>query len=328
MIYIENNQMEAAFSFALEYYFLNQKDLGDDIFTFWRTRPTLMIGRYQIAAAEINEAYAKENNIPIVRRLSGGGTIYTDEGGWQFTFITNGKDKDIDSGFKRFTEPVVLALRNLGVQAELSGRNDLLIGDKKFSGNAQHHGRHRILHHGSLLYNTNLEELVRSISVADDKIISKGIQSIRQRVTNIIDHMDTKMDAIEFKNRMVKSILPADGKTYRLTDEDTGEINRIADETFRNWEWNYGNSPKYHITKSKRLAGGKLEARLNVMDGRIADIHFNGDFFFYGNMEAFAQCFAGCPLREEDICQATKRALAHGSFFRITAKELADCILQ
>lgn len=328
MIYIKNNQMDAAFSFALEYYFLNQKDLGDDIFTFWRTRPTLMIGRFQTAATEINEAYAKENNITVVRRLSGGGTIYTDEGGWQFTFITGGKDGDIDSGFKRFTEPVVLALRKLGVDAVLSGRNDLLIGDKKFSGNAQHHGKNRVLHHGSLLYDTNLEELVRSISVADDKIISKGIQSIRQRVTNIIDHMGQKLDALEFRDRMVESILPKDGQTYRLTDEDLREINRIADEIFRNWEWNYGNAPKYQTVKSRRFAGGKLEISLNVAEGRIADIGFNGDFFFYGDMAAFAQCFTGCPLRDEDVRKAIERALAHGSFFRITADELAGCILQ
>ncbi|MEI6100494.1 MAG: lipoate--protein ligase [Eubacteriales bacterium] len=326
MIYIENNSMDAAFSFALEYYFLNEKDLGDDVFTFWRTHPTLMTGRYQITAAEINEAYAKEKQIRVVRRISGGGTIYTDEGGWQFTFIT--KNKNMETGFQKFTAPIVLALQNLGIEATLSGRNDLLINGKKFSGNAQHHSKLRMLHHGSILYNTNLEELVRSISVSDDKIISKGIQSIRQRVTNIIDYMDQKLDPLEFRALMVKSILPETGVTYILTDADTERINQIADEIFRNWEWNYGSSPAYQITKSRRYAGGKLEICLNLTNGRIEGCKLYGDFFFYGDINGFTKCLIGCPLREEDLRAALSNALQYGSFFQISTDELLACLMQ
>lgn len=318
--------MDAAFSFALEYYFMKEKILGGDVFTFWRTHPTLMIGRYQITSAEINEAYAKEKDIKIVRRMSGGGTIYTDEGGWQFSFISN--RSNAESGFAKFTAPVIAALKNMGVDAELGGRNDLLIGGKKFSGNAQHHDRNCMLHHGSILYNTNLEELVRSITVSDDKIVSKGIQSIRQRVTNISDHMDTKMPALEFKNHMLESILSESDQTYVLSGPDIMRINQIADEIFRNWEWNYGKSPDYQITKSRRFGGGKLEVCLNLQNGRISDCMFYGDFFFSGDIKILADRLKGCPYREEDIRMALSGALLNENFYLITLDELISSMIE
>jgi lipoate-protein ligase A len=325
MIYIENNSMDAAFSFGLEYYFMKEKILDDDVLVFWRTRPTLMIGRYQITAAEINEPYAREKNIQIVRRLSGGGTIYTDEGGWQFSFIS--KKGNVESSFKKFTAPVIDALKNLGIQAALSGRNDLLIDGKKFSGNAQHHDRYSILHHGSILYDTDLDELVRSITVSDDKIVSKGIQSVRQRVTNIIDYMDKKLDPVEFKDIMLKSILTSKDSRYDLTPADISRIEEIADEIFRNWEWNFGKSPDYQITRSRKLTGGKLEVCLNLENGRISDCRFYGDFFFSGDIKNLTDNLAGCPYRKEDIRIALTDSLKYGAFYLITLDELISCII-
>lgn len=326
MIYIENNSMDAAFSFALEYYFMKENIQDEEVFTFWRTHPTLMIGRYQITDAEINGLYAKKNNIQIVRRVSGGGTIYTDEGGWQFSFISK-NEGDVETGFKKFTAPIIDALNKVGVHAVLSGRNDLLIDGKKFSGNAQHRDKNCVLHHGSILFDTNLDELVRSITVSDDKIISKGIQSIRQRVVNIIDYMDKKLDPLEFRSLMIQSILTEKDSRYELTDSDIKRINQIADEIFRSWEWNYGKSPACQITKSRRLDGGKLEISLNLENGRIADCRFNGDFFFYGDIAAFIECLTGCPLQEEELRDAVTRALQFGSFFMITPDELVDCFI-
>lgn len=327
MIYVENNSMEAAFSFAMEYYFIKEKDLGGDVFSFWRTEPTLMIGRYQITAAEINEVYAKEKGIKVVRRLSGGGTIYTDPRGWQFTFITRDKEH-VDEGFRKFTAPILDALHNLGIQANLSDRNDLLIDGRKFSGNAQYRDKNCVLHHGSLLFDTDLEELVRSITVADDKIISKGIQSIRQRVTNISEHMSKKIDPLIFRDLMLKNILGEKDTTYILTEEDIKNINTITDSMFRTWEWNYGESPDYQVTKSRRFGGGKLEVRLNLADGRITDCRLLGDFFFYGEIGVLEKSLVGCPLRGEEIRTALAAALQGSSFFMITLDELVECIMQ
>lgn len=326
MIYIENNSMDPAFSFALEYYVMKELVLGEDVFIFWRTFPTLMIGRYQITSSEINEVYAKEKNISVVRRLSGGGTIYTDPGGWQFSFIIKNK-QNTEIDFKKYTAPIIYALSKLGIHATASDRNDLLIEGKKFSGNAQHRDKNCILHHGSILYQTDLDELVKCITVSDDKIVSKGIQSIRQRVTNIIDYMDNKIDPLEFKDLMLKNILKESDLRYDLTSTDIKKIDRIADEIFRSWEWNYGSSPDYQITKSRRFAGGKLEVSLNLEKGRISDCRFHGDFFFYGDINLLADSLIGCPFREEDIRTALSASMEHGSFFLITLDELVSCIL-
>ena len=325
MIYIENTSMDPYFNFALEYYLITELDLGQDFFLFWRTEPTLMIGRYQITAAEINESYAKEKGIHVVRRVSGGGTIYTDPGGWQFSFII--KSRPEISDFKHYTEPIIQALDTINVKAYFNNRNDLLIDGRKFSGNAQHHTKKCILHHGSILFDTNLDELVRSITVSDDKIISKGIQSIRQRVTNVIDHMDKKMSPLEFKELMLKSLLLGVNERYSLTQADRTAIERIANEKFRNWNWNYGNSPDYEITKSKRFEGGKVEVRLKLEKGHIADCNIFGDFFYYGDISLLTSCLKGCAYREEDIREVLSKAVPQDSFYLITMDELLSCII-
>ncbi len=188
MIYIENNSTDPFFNFALEYYLITEKQLPEDqIFIFWRTEPTLMIGKYQNTIEEINEDYAKKNGIKVVRRITGGGTIYTDLGGWQFSFITKGLAETID--FNKYIGPVMEGLKKLDVPAEFNSRNDLVIHGKKFSGNAQCMLNGYTLHHGSLLFDTDFEQMVKCLTVDDYKIISKGIKSVKERVTNISEHL-------------------------------------------------------------------------------------------------------------------------------------------
>ncbi len=325
MIYIETDSMDPAFNFALEYYLMNTASFAEDYFLFWRTTPTLMIGRYQITAAEINEPYAKEKNIQVVRRTSGGGTIYTDPGGWQFSFIIKSDPGETD--FRHYTAPVIRALAEIGVAAYFNNRNDLLIDGRKFSGNAQHRTKNCILHHGSILFDTDIDEMVRSITVADDKIISKGIQSVRQRVTNVIDHMEEKLTPLAFRDLMLKSLLKNTTSTYTLTAADKKEIQRIADEKFRSWEWNYGSSPAYEITKSRRFDGGKLEVYLNLDQGHIKDVRISGDFFFYGDISHLTAGLEGCPYREDAVRAALKKAMREDSFYMITLDELISCII-
>lgn len=317
--------MDPTFNFALEYYLMKNADFTDDYFLFWRTTPTLMIGRYQITAAEINEPYAKEKDIRVVRRISGGGTIYTDLGGWQFSFITKSNPDETD--FRHYTAPVIQALDEIGVIAYFNNRNDILIDGRKFSGNAQHRTQDCILHHGSILFDTNIEEMVRSITVADDKIISKGIQSVRQRVTNVIDHMEEKITPEAFKELMLKSLLKNVDSTYKLTDHDKKEIEKIANNRFRSWDWNYGSAPAYEITKSRRFDGGKLEVYLSLDRGHIKDVRINGDFFFYGDLGHLTESLVGCSYREADIRAALQKAMKDDSFYMITLDELVSCII-
>lgn len=193
-----------------------------------------MVGKYQNVLEEINKPYADRHGIRIVRRMSGGGTIYTDMGGWQFSFIHHGDGGRIE--FQRYIAPVTGALRDLGVCAEFNGRNDLTIGRRKFSGNAQYRLGDAVVHHGSLLFDTDIRQMVEATTVDSCKILSKGIKSVRDRVTNLSEHLPAPMDPEAFKERMVQCIMGQSRETYVLTPEDDAHIRRLAGEKFRSWE--------------------------------------------------------------------------------------------
>lgn len=327
MIYVECNSLSPYFNFALEYYLMTEKELEDDtIFMFWRTRPTLMIGKFQNTIEEINQKYVEENNINVVRRMSGGGTIYTDMNGWQFTFINkNYKGTGID--FNEFTKPIIKALENQGINAYFNKRNDLLINGRKFSGNAQYIKNGSRLHHGSILFDTDIEAMVKSITVAEDKIISKGIKSVRERVTNISEHLDKDINALAFKEIMLESLLKDTKKIYTLTREDLDRVNKISKEIFESWNWNYGASPKFNITKSTRYSGGKVEFKINVDKGIIKDVFIHGDFFGEGELEDISKILSGCRYSKEAVKEAINGVDIEKYFYKISKEEILDCII-
>lgn len=325
MIYIENNVTDPFFNFALEYYLLTEKKMNtDQIFIFWRTEPTLMIGKYQNTIEEINETFARNHGVKVVRRITGGGTIYTDMGGWQFSFITRGQAEAIN--FNKYIEPVIAALGNLDVTAEFNSRNDLVIHGKKFSGNAQCMLNGYTLHHGSLLFNTDFEQMVKCLTVDDNKIISKGIKSVKERVTNISEYLKEPIDTDTFRQMMVESIMQGSKKEYRLTDEDLGRIHTIAKAKFESWNWNYGESPNFNITRTGRFDGGKMEFKLDVNKGKISDCHIYGDFF--GSIDILVLCHAliGCNYESDSIKKAIEQCDIKKAFYNINEEELADII--
>lgn len=328
MIYVENNSLNPYFNFALEYYLMNEKYLGDDIiFMFWRTEPTLMIGKFQNTIEEINQQYVDEKNINVVRRITGGGTIYTDMNSWQYSFITkNYTGGGID--FNTFTQPIIEALKKQGIDAYCNGRNDLLINNKKFSGNAQYIKDNCRLHHGSILFNTNIEEMVKSITVAEEKIISKGIKSVRERVTNVAEYFnDNSIDSIKFKNIMLESLLRKSNGIYKLTKEDIKRVNKISKEKFEHWDWNYGASPKFNITKWKRFNGGKVEFNIDVKKGIIEECKINGDFFGQGDIDEVEEFLCGCKYNKDDIKIHLDKLDIEKYFYKITSYEILDCII-
>ena len=325
MMYVKCDSTDANFNFALEKYLIEELDVSDGYFMFWRTSPTLMIGRYQNAYAEVNMDYAKQHNINIVRRITGGGTIYTDPNGWQFSFINKAHDKkEID--FHTYTKPILDALASIGVSAVKSGRNDLLIDGKKFSGNAQYVKRNIMLHHGSLLFDTDLSELVRSLSPDDEKLISKGIKSVKSRVANIADHMDKKISSLEFRDLML-SYLTYGMDIYELSEQDEKRVNQIKAEVFDSWEWNFGKAPKFNTTKENRFAGGKLIVQSYVNNGRIEEIHFSGDFFAKEGLSGLEEALVGCTYEETEIKKALIANGAESFMFNITLEEILSCII-
>ena len=284
-----------------------------------------MIGRYQNALAEINMDFAKKHDIHIVRRITGGGTIYTDMNGWQFSFINKRLGtKEID--FHTYTLPIIKALDSLGVTAVKSGRNDLLIAGKKFSGNAQYISKNVMLHHGSLLFDTDLTQLVRSLSPDNEKLVSKGIKSVKSRVANVAEHLGRSMTSLQFRDVMLDYLL-ADMDTYELTEKDVARINEIKKAQFDTWDWNFGKTPKFNITKENRFAGGKLKVESFVKDGHIERIKFYGDFFAKEGLNDLEDSLRGCPYDTDDIKKALLHADAQSYFFNITLDEILSCII-
>ncbi len=325
MIYIKCGSENANFNFALEKYAMDELDVSDGYFMFWRTTPTLMTGRYQNTLAEINMPFAKTNNINIVRRITGGGTIYTDPNGWQFSFIVKNRGtRQID--FDTFTKPILDALRHLGVPAQASGRNDLVVDGKKISGNAQYNRKDLTLHHGSLLFDTNLEHLVRALTPDDEKLVAKGIQSVRQRVTNISDYMENKITALEFRD-VILSFLIDGMETYELSSKDTEKVNQIKQAQFDTWAWNFGSNPRFNISKENRFAGGKLSVQTCVENGRIADINLFGDFFAKEGLDMLLSALKGCPYKEDAVKKTLEDNDAENYFYNITLEELLSCIV-
>jgi len=326
MIYLESNSCDANFNFALEAYAMYELPIAEEYFIFWRTQPTLMIGQYQNALQEINTEFVNKNNINVVRRVTGGGTIYTDMEGWQFSFISkNAQTKDID--FHKFTLPIINALKSIGVEAYQSGRNDLLIDGRKFSGNAQYIRGDLILHHGSLLFNTNIDNLVKALCVDDEKIISKGIKSVRQRVTNISEYIEFAMTSNEFKDLILKFLLK-DMQKYTLTSEDIKKINKIKESKFESWDWNFGKTPQFNITREGRFAGGKLTVCSFVKNGIIEDVNFYGDFFAKDDINKLKDHLKGCKYERQGVEKILIEKKVEDFFYNISRDNILDLIFK
>jgi lipoyltransferase and lipoate-protein ligase len=327
MVYIDTGSTDVYYNFGSEYYFATEKIFEDVVFLFWRTTPTLMVGKYQNVAEEINVKFAKEKNMNIVRRMSGGGTIYTDPGGWQFTFIDRDKDNVIE--FKKYIAPVISALHKFGVNADFNGRNDLCIDNKKISGNAQYKLEESIIHHGSLLYDTDIESMVNATTVDSYKIISKSIKSVRDRVTNISEHIqNADLTAEDFKKAMVDSILQANDikEVYRITPEDDKRIRGLATVKFNNWDSIYGRNPKFNIEKTGRFEGGKISFKLDVIHGKIESAFVSGDFFSTLDAKEIEAALIGSAFDSESVYRALKQNNIDKAIYKISISEIAKMI--
>jgi len=281
MIYVVNESENPYFNHALEEYILKNKD--EDAFILWRNRPAILIGRNQNTLTEIDEEYVKSEDIDVVRRLSGGGTVFNDLGNINFTFITK-KDNDgksLNSGFEKFAVPVIKALNSLGVNAVFTGRNDITVEGKKISGNAQYYYKNKILHHGTLLFSGNLEKLAKALKSKPLKIQGKGVSSVRSRVTNISNHLSKEMDVLEFKEYLKKYIMDYHNisNEYVLSKEEYDETVEIQKKRFESREWNYGKNSKYNYFFQSKFSFGNIEIMLKIQDQIIKEIKIYGDFF-------------------------------------------------
>ncbi|HCS73113.1 MAG TPA: lipoate--protein ligase, partial [Clostridiales bacterium] len=313
---------------ALEEYVFYNFDPSWDYVLLWQNEPSVIIGRNQNTMEEINYKFIKDNNINVVRRMSGGGAVYHDLGNLNYTFIVN-SDRDVTSNFKIFTEPVMSALAKLGVKAEFSGRNDITIDGRKFSGNAQHYSKNRLLHHGTILFDSDLIVVQEALNVKIGKMQSKGIKSVRSRVTNVFPYLEEKVTVEEFKDILLKFFLDDDNykeKEYILTEADLAAVKSLMDRKYLTWEWNYGESPAFELEKGKRFEGGNLSLKFNVKEGSLQELKIYGDFFGKKDVSDIEEQLKSKQFQEEVIRGALQQIDFEEYFTGITKDNFVECM--
>ena len=276
MLCIHVKNTDPFFCLAAEEYFL--KNFADDIFMLWQSENAVIVGKHQNLLGEINYPFVRENNIILARRISGGGTVYHDPGNVNFSYIKN-VNSPSEISFQMFTLPIVDALAKLGLTASTSGRNDLLIDGLKISGNAEHVYKNRVLHHGTLLFNSDLKNLGQAIKVIPGKYESKAVQSNRSPVGNISQFLKKGMTIEEFVKFLLGFQLEKfDNSSYELNETDIQLIEKLSAEKFKTWEWNFGYSPKYIFRNKVEINGKKLLIQFAVEKGIIMDAKIEGDY--------------------------------------------------
>ncbi|NTW42862.1 MAG: lipoate--protein ligase [Anaerolineaceae bacterium] len=329
MIFVDNqNHTDARINLAIEEHLLRNYMIDEEILLFYINGPSIIIGRNQNTIEEINQQYVEEHNIHVVRRLSGGGAVYHDLGNLNFSFISNSGHENIQN-FKKFTAPVVKVLNEMGVPAELGGRNDILVEGRKVSGNAQYISGNRMVSHGTLLFNSDLSVVSESLNVKANKIESKGIKSIRSRVANISEFMPEQMDIFTFREKVKNGILAENQNTeYRLSDDDWISINQISQDRYQKWEWNFGRSPQFNVQKTERFPIGEIDARIEVESGVIREIRFFGDYLGLSDVGEIEKRLVGSLFKKDSIEDALKDIDLRHFFGDLEKKDLVRFIYQ
>ena len=319
---IKRHNTEPYFNLATEEYVL--KNFEEDSFMLWRNAPSIIVGKHQNTLAEINVDYVKQNNIPVVRRLSGGGAVFHDLGNLNFTFIQKGKEETLID-FRKYTGPILEVLLKLGINACFEGRNDLTIDGKKFSGNAEHIWKNRILHHGTLLFSSRMADLSKALNADPVKFRDKAVKSVRSRVTNISEHLKDPMDVLEFADLIQQHIAGKypDAGFYDLSTGDHEKIHELVRSKYSTWEWNFGYSPNYNFKKIMRTEkSGTIEFDLDVQNGIILHARIFGDYFGKHDTEDIENTLQGVSHQETAIKESLKVYKIDDYFSNLTISEL------
>ena len=296
MLEIINTNNDPFYNLALEEFCVQNFDR--EILILWQNVPTIEIGRNQNTLEEINREYVQK----VVRRLSGGGAVYHDLGNLNFTFIVNDESGLNRFDFARFTRPVIKALEEMGIKAEDNGRNDITIAGRKFSGNAQYRKGKRLLHHGTLLFDSDLEEMVQALNVDPGKIISKGVKSVRSRVTNIAEHLLEPTDVKSFQQILTQTIYTGQHhERYELNLNEVSAVQRLRAEKYNTWDFVYGFSPPGMLVKKAQFDWGNIKIHLHIRRGMIEDCAIYGDFFAGDDIQELARHLCGTEYREDSI---------------------------
>ena len=325
-VYIEVSTTDPTFNLALEEYVFEKMPRDRGYFLTWRNENAIIIGRHQNTAAEINEEFVKEKNIKVVRRLSGGGAVYHDLGNLNFTFIVDAQaGQKVD--LRKFCQPIADTLCALGANATVDGRNDILIDGMKVSGNAQYVRQGRVMHHGTILFDSDMSVLGQALIPDPAKVQAKGVKSVRSRVTNVRPCLARDMTIETFRDTLAESLMSEGFERYELTDADVAAIKELREQRYATREWNYGFCESGGLIRKKRIEGcGTLEVHIVLKNDLISTISFRGDYFSTLPPEELGNLFIGLPLISGALSSVLENHRAGDYITGLENEELVDLL--
>ena len=322
--YLETNCTDPAYNLAFEEYVLYNR-LNGPYLLLWQNNNAVVIGQNQNAEAEVNQAFAQAHGVRIVRRITGGGAVYHDLGNLNYSFITDIQNAQTMT-YRHFVQPVVAALQNLGLPAEASGRNDILIDGRKVSGTAQRLAGKRILFHGTLLFDSDPDLIAGALHTDPSKFQSKGTKSVRSRVGNIRSFLKEDMDLRAFW-RYLRTYFGGDSmQADTLLPAELEKVRQLKAEKYDTWEWTFGHSPAFTYFNKRKWSGGLLEVGVQVTNGLIEDIRFYGDFLSMTSLDNLVDTLRGCRFQRQAIQEVLESSPLYLYFGSITQQEVLNTI--
>ena len=323
MRYLKNPSTNPYYNMAFDEYCLESLPIDEPVFFLWQNRPAVIVGYNQEVNTEVNLDYLKEKGIDLVRRVTGGGAVYHDLENLNYTIV--GRSEDLERDYPEYASLLAKALQTLGVPATLSGRNDILVEGRKVSGFAKRVCKNRLMVHGTLMYNVDVDVLTHVLNPSTTKLQSKGIASVRSRVANLCEYLPEIPDIQTFSQRLEEILSNNYTDTeYQLTETELAHIQQLTDKKFATWEWNYGRSPKATLTHSSRLACGTVEIHLTLAENRITSCRFGGDFL--GNLPAsdVEKALTGIPYEINEIRKCLSKIEISRYFDRVSVDDLLE----